>query len=393
MNKMSETGTKGRLDRTRTVFGVYGYARETEPLQPWLTVREVAAGMLRAGWDVDLVTDLDAGSSLEGMRVHRVRSLRPTNAREMSALLRSLRPDRVIVLSTPLNLSTAGWYPAVDCDLYAFLSYPFYTRAELFRALPHIRHGDMKTYGRHTLVPRSLWGGTLRRYFRGVIGQSARTVNRVAEAAGGNLGRHIIHAGTDTAFWSPAGGTASRVPGPVRFLFVGSPKTIRGFRLLLHAFGRLYDTPAQLRILARGADAAELAEVHGLIDRYCGHNREHITVEGGWLERTDLRNEIRAASVVVLPFVLVPSELPVSVLECVACETPVVTTDIDGLPEAAGPAGLIVPHGSLAELEAALRSLAATPRILAELQRNCQAQRDAMWSWEAMAAAWRELLA
>jgi hypothetical protein len=159
----------------RTVFGIYGYAPESEPLQPWLTVREAAARMISAGWDVDVVTDLDAGSNLEGLRTHCVRSLRPSNAAEISALLRKLRPDRVIALSTPMNLSSAGWYRSVNCDLYAFLSYPFYTRAELFRALPHIQTQDIQTYGKHALVPQAIWAGTLRRYFRGVIGQSSRT--------------------------------------------------------------------------------------------------------------------------------------------------------------------------------------------------------------------------
>lgn len=376
----------------RIVFGIYGYTPESEPLQPWLTVRKVAAGMIRSGWDVDIVTDLDAGSSLEGVRTHCVRSLRPSNVDEVSALLRGLRPDRVVALSTPMNLSSASWYRSVDCDLYAFLSYPFYTHAELFRALPHIQLLDVKTYGKHALVPQALWAGTLRRYFRGVIGQSSRTVSRVADASGGDIGRHVIHAGTDTAFWSPAGGSESVSSGPVRYLFVGSPKAIRGFRLLVRAFGRLHDTNAELRILARGADEAELVYIRSLLDRYCGHNRDRISVEGGWLEREGLRDEIRAASAVALPFVLVPSELPVSVLECIACGTPVITTDIDGLPEAAGKAGLIVRHGSIAELEVALRSLATDPEKLAELKRHCLAQRESMWSWDVMGEAWRKLL-
>lgn len=376
----------------RIVFGVYGYSEASEPLQPWLTVREVASCLVQAGHDVHVITDIDEGTSLDGLQMHCVRTLRPSNAAEVSSLLTSLSPDKVVVLSTPMNLSGKSWYKDVTCNLYAFLSYPFYTRAELLRALPHLERHDMITYGKHALVPRSIWAGTLRRYFRGVIGQSQRTVERVANAAGGAVERHVIRAGTDADFWSPAQSVLADSKKCLRFLFVGSPKAIRGFHLLVEAFGRLDKDNVELRILARGANDDDMGVINNLLDRYCRGNRMRISVEGGWVDRAALRDEIRMADIVVLPFVLVPSELPVSILESIACGTPVISTDIDGLPEAAGKAGIIVRPGSVPALLDAMNEIAATPGIMSGMRQQCQYERGHMQSWGAMSAAWQQLL-
>lgn len=376
----------------RIVFGIYGYSEATEPLQPWLTVREAANCLMQAGHEVHIISDIDEGTSLDGLQLHCIRTLRPSNAAEVSRLLTSIAPDKVVALSTPMNLSGGSWYKDVTCDLYAFLSYPFYTRAELFRALPQLERNDIVTYGKHALVPRHIWSGTLRRYFRGVIGQSQRTVGRVADAAGGKVERHVIHAGTDTGFWSPSQSVPVASNRAFRFLFVGSPKVIRGFRLLIEAFGSLDFDNAELRILARGAADKDMEIINALLDRYCKGCRQRVTVEGGWIDREALREEIRLADMVVLPFVLVPSELPVSVLECVACGTPVITTDIDGLPEAVGDAGMIVRSGSMRALLAAMNEMVATPQKLSVMRQQCQYEHGQMQSWNEMGAAWRQLL-
>jgi glycosyltransferase involved in cell wall biosynthesis len=373
----------------RIVFGVYGYSGASERLQPWLTLREVAAHLMGHGDEVHVITDTAEGGTLDGLRIHTVRSLRPSNAAEMGRVIGRIRPDKMVVLSTPMNLSGDGWYGAAGCELYAFLSYPFYTRSELLRAMPHIRRHDVVTYGKHALVPGRFWATTLRRHFRGLIGQSARTVGRVADAVGGDLERHVIRAGIDRTFWSPSGQEAARTGTSPVFLYLGSPKAIRGFDVLVSAFGRMKSVNACLRILARGAEDDDLRHVDALLARHCAGKRKRITVVGGWMDREALRAEIRAAHVVVLPFVLVPSELPVSVMECVACGTPVITTDIDGLPEAIGGAGMITGAGSIDGLAQAMDTLSGSPEALAGIRRECATEAGRMQSWQAMGERWR----
>lgn len=376
----------------KVVFCVYGYGPDVERLQPWLTVHKVAATLLASGWEVHLVTDVNRRPSLAGMQHHHVRTMRPSNAREVRAVLDAIAPDRVVVLATPLNLMFPGWYRFVKCRLTAFLSYPFYTHAELARALPHLRRADFVTYGRHALVPKFLWTRTLRKYYSAVIAQSNKTAERVAQAAGPAVAAHVLRAGVDLDFWASAGAGAPRARSAVRFLYAGSPKAIRGFDLLLDAFVRLGSRDAELRILARGCTDAEVNDLRCRIDSRLGQLRDRVEIIGGWMERERYREELRAADVAVLPFVLVPSELPVSVIECIACGTPVIATDIDGLPEAVGNAGVIVRSGSVEALSAAMRHLAADPDRIRQLRAHCIDSRKNMLDWNSVGREWLRVL-
>jgi len=95
---------------------------------------------------------------------------------------------------------------------------------------------------------------------------------------------------------------------------------------------------------------------------------------------------------VVLPFVLVPSELPVSVLEVIACGTPAIVSDIDGLPASVGEAGIVVPQANARRLAAEMLALATLPERQAALRRACLRQRDNYQSWDATAERWAAAL-
>jgi len=376
----------------RVMFCVYGYSPDVERLQPWLTVHQVASVLIASGWEVHLLTDVDKPPTLAGMQHHYVRTMRPSNAAAVRAVLDAVAPDRVIVLTTPLNLMFSGWYKFVRCELIAFLTYPFYTHAELARALPHLRREDFIAYGRHALVPKLLWARTLRKYYSAVIAQSHRTAARVANAAGPMIKAHGLRAGLDLDFWTPAKTGAARARSVVRFLYVGSAKAIRGFNVLLDAFRRLGNHDVELRILARGSDPAEVSELRRRIDARVGGKRDRVEIIGGWMDRERYREELRAADVAVLPFVLVPSELPVSVIECIACGTPVIATDIDGLPDAVGDAGIIVRSGSAAALAAAMRDLATDPARIERLRIRCIEARKGMLDWPGAGLEWLRVL-
>jgi glycosyltransferase involved in cell wall biosynthesis len=120
--------------------------------------------------------------------------------------------------------------------------------------------------------------------------------------------------------------------------------------------------------------------------------RERVEIIGGWMDRKRYRDELRAADVVVLPFVLVPSELPVSVIECIACGTPVIATDIDGLPDAVGTAGVIVRSGSAAALAVAMRDLALDPVRIEQLHMRCIEARKDMLDWPGVGREWLRVL-
>jgi glycosyltransferase involved in cell wall biosynthesis len=146
----------------------------------------------------------------------------------------------------------------------------------------------------------------------------------------------------------------------------------------------------RLRVLARGLDGAGETELkkglesRGLADR--------VGVIGGWQTAEQLKAEIQSALAVVLPFVLVPSEVPVSVLEVIARGTPAIVTDIDGLPESVGDAGVVVPPGDGDRLAAAMLELASQPEKVALLRQACLRRRETFHDWDAVAERWAAVL-
>jgi len=373
----------------RIAFFIYDFVPAKLPLQPWLTVLRVAEYLHGQGHDVHVVTDARDAGDLEGMTVHRVASLRGSNSGEVDAVIRDIGPDRCVVLITPLNLVTSAWYRSLgEIGAYAFASYTFYTAAEIVRALRRVEPGVVRSYARHLLVPRILWAGSLARHFRGVICQSQTSRDRLADLTRNALAVHAIMPGIDRQLWSPPAGRDAGDGGD--FLYVGAATRIRGFHVALDAMAMLGDPGIRLRVLARGSGGGELAaiqkqvELRGLGDR--------VSVAGGWLEQPDLVREIRAAKAVLLPFVLVPSELPVSVMEAIACGTPVIASDIDGLPSTVGDAGLLVRQGDAADLARAIGLLHGDGAERERRRDACVAQAQRMPSWDRMCEQWETVL-
>jgi glycosyltransferase involved in cell wall biosynthesis len=291
-----------------------------------------------------------------------------------------------VISVTPLSLVTSPWLAGIKfVRSYAYLSYPFYNFTELFKAFFYLNNRDKWSYGRHLLVPEFVWKRLLSKVFQGVIAQSIRTGNRVSRKDNKRIRVHPILPGIDKNIWFPDS-RKHRVSEETIFLYTGSPKRIRGFNLILDAFSMLSREKIKLRILARGADQSEVEKIklrlkqRGLL--------RHTQVIGGWMSPGQLRQHISNADAVLLPFILVPSELPVTVMEVIACGTPPIVSDIDGLPEAVGDCGMVVPQADAKQLAKAIVKFHKDSRIGEQFRSHCLERYNSMDSWEDTAKKW-----
>jgi glycosyltransferase involved in cell wall biosynthesis len=157
---------------------------------------------------------------------------------------------------------------------------------------------------------------------------------------------------------------------------------IKDQALLLEAFSRALSTAPELRlwIVGDGPLRAELERLAGQLGIL-----PFVSFLG---ERSDVGSWLRAADVFVLSS---RSEgLPVSVIEAMAAGTPMILTDVGGMPEmAALGGGVVVPSGNSAALAAAIVEMSRR----ADLHRLGEANRRAYQSHltlDAMANAyWR----
>lgn len=373
----------------RIVFCIYDFTAVKLPLQPWLTIVRVAEGLVRRGHEVHIVTDAPEPATPVGLVVHRAASLRGTHGAEIAALLATLAPQVLVYLPTPLNLVTTGWLDSVkNCRRIGFASYPFYNFTELARAWRRLPRADVNPYLRHLLIPAVSWHSAGRRRCESIIAQSQTTAARLRQAFGSRVVVHAIPPGIDLAEWPWHSGVDKG--GAVRLLYLGAATAIRGFDLALEALARLPNVDVVLRVLARGADAAALERIHAKIARLGIEAR--VMVVGGWIDRAQLVQEIHAADAVLQPFVLVPSELPVTAMEVIACGTPVIGSAIDGLPSTIGEAGAVARQGSAEALADVIAHFAREAGVRASWREGCARQRDAMLDWDSVAEQWEGVL-
>ena len=89
---------------------------------------------------------------------------------------------------------------------------------------------------------------------------------------------------------------------------------------------------------------------------------------------------------------MVPSELPVTIMEVISCGTPAVVTDIDGLAEAVGGAGIVIPHADSYSLADAILKIHQNKELFSNLKKACLDRRKKMLSWESVAKKWQTIL-
>src|SRR5262249_44339612 len=156
--------------------------------------------------------------------------------------------------------------------------------------------------------------------------------------------------------------TASDRP-PSRIVGVGRLVEKKGFPTLLRACGKLHARGVSFTcdVIGSGAQEALLQEMIGRL----GLDRV-VRLRGG-LPLEDVAEEVRRASVVVLPCVKAADgnvdALPTVLLEAMGSGVPVVSSAISGVPEIVvdGETGYLVPPGDEAALADAIERILRDP--------------------------------
>lgn len=360
-------------------------------LQPWLTVYQVALVLIENGYEVHVLTDCGQ-ETCDGIIFHQVRSLRGPNAHQIIKTIREISPDVIVISVTPLSMMTCTWYRKIEnIKKIAFFSYSPYTKKEIIKSLMLLSVKDIFEFAKHLIVPKNIFDKCLNLYFDASICQSLRTFERlhssILSTTNNTQHVHFIPPGIDKRIWKLK---EKKISCKTMFLYTGSLSKIRGFSILIDAFSSIQMKDCKLRVLARGADGNFLKDIVEEIDRR--GLGDSVSIRGGWIAIDDLKREIYQADMVVLPFVLVPSELPVTLMEAIACGTPVLVTDIDGLPSAIGEAGLVVPHVDIPGLSRNMEKFHGSLELKQKLNNACLTECNRMESWDSIGKKWIKVI-
>lgn len=330
------------------VFVANGFSKENMRLQPWRYVYELAKHKSKSS-DVIVITEGNTDSSeiVLGVRLKIIetRFLCVTKQSELCDLLLSLAPSELWWSTTQRSIAYYSLLSRIHCRKFAFITCPIYKWSELVRAtMSGVPFEQTKALWSQRMVPRLIFKTFLNgKIFEKIVVQSHNN-KKILQKAGVNGDKlHLLPVGIDEDDIKPVdqetikliSSSLNRKDGEFIFLYLGSLKPIRGFDSLIKSFPDVVrkNGNARLIVLARGASQEQCDQ---LLDGLNGTGAENnISIEAGWLTREQVWAYIELSDMVVLPFVLVPSDIPIAVLESLARNKPVIVSPVDGLPELA----------------------------------------------------------
>jgi glycosyltransferase involved in cell wall biosynthesis len=343
--------------------------------------------LVENGFHVHIITDRGSFRHSSGIQIHLVKSLRNRHATDILSIIDKIKADCVVTTVTPLSLVVNSWYANIKhVRKIAFFSYSFYTSPEIWKSMRYLSLRDKYEFGRQAIIPSSVSLKMLKKNFDCAICQSSRTKMRIENIIK-DFTIYKIDPGIDLEIWKFSN---KSYKDTTQFLYTGSPLKIRGFWNILKAFSNIESKDITLKILARGSKQFEIDK----IERYITSKKlcSRISVMGGWSDLNSLRNEIRTADLLLLPFVIVPSELPVTLMESIASGTPVLVSNIDGLPDAVGNAGVVTPHASVSSLRKTILEFHSDKSKRDSLHLACMKKREKMKTWKSVGKIWEKVL-
>ncbi len=390
-----------------------GLHEHNRRLQPWRYLHEVARQLMQRGHRATIISDgrgrSEDGECVDGVPVLRVESVRtPTWSGTAGVAASLLEVDPQVILwhagtTSFLHQRVPDWKRRRVVGIFTS---PIHSPRELLRPgairlCKAYRLSALHILG--TLAPKAL----LRRAMNGggltqVVVQTMATRTRLVEHGVEARRIEVIPPGVDDT-WNAARGAQTVEPraglgfdrDDIIVVYFGSPAPLRGLHTLVRAIGaaRQFEPSLKLLILSRRHRDQLLKEDAELRQLLARAERQHyVRLVTGFLGEQELVRTIAASDIAALPFEIIPSDAPLSLLEAQALGKPIVTTRLGCLPE-------LVAHGhhylaepaSVASLAQELRQAAADLRSKAgdfsQSPRPAPAR-----TWREMGLEWSNLI-
>ena len=377
------------------VFVANGFTKKNIRLQPWRYVYEIACSRAKNS-NVFVITEGSEEKSQEhwqkNLTVIETSYHSVKKQKKLKELILSLDPCELWWSTTPRTLAFYPLLSSIKCKTVAFMTCPLYSWTELFKSLfAKVPFHQTKALWQQRFAPRFMFRWMLNRSFIDKVFVQSEKNKNIIEAMGVYKYKiKLIPVGVDKEDMAPVDQELinqlvqrhTEIKGRCVYLYFGALRPIRGFDSLLDAFPEVIkkNPKAHLIVLARGASEQECEALKGKLEQ--NGLADNVSVVGGWLSRPEVWSYIDISDVAVLPFILVPSDIPIAVLEAMARGKPVVVSSVDGLPEMARGRGVIVDPLNKSEFSEQLYLLSIDDERRKILGQSAQTYMDTYPCWE-----------
>lgn len=350
----------------KLVFVCFDYKSSNLRKQPWRYVDELTR---KLDGDIQPVIVTDCESNVEGIRVQSVSTLTSLTgpSDELISTVQDENPDVVATVLGPSSFvrlrTLAG---IVDAPTIGIMTSPLYDLLELSQVgiREFYRHWSyLSAHLLGAISPTLLIKRHLEQFDR-IITMTRDTENTLGSIAG-NTHIETVPPGIDPFDVElPPASAVEKVRTELSpdedlvVLYFTSPLTLRGTDTLVRAFTEVQEMiDAKLIILSRQDGGGLNAEEDLLLDLASELGiADNISIIPRNLSPVGVKTYLRASDVVALPYKIVISGVPISILEAMAMGRPVVTTSTDGLPELVSDRDQLAPPNQVRELAATIQS-------------------------------------
>lgn len=172
--------------------------------------------------------------------------------------------------------------------------------------------------------------------------------------------------------------------------YFGSPCTMRGTDTLVRSLAQTAGKINRVRlvVLSRGelneplhlSHLPETIYLKNLAKKLGVSNR--LTIISGTLRKETLWKYLQVSDVIALPFKILFSESPLSILEAMRFGKVVITTDVGTLPEMVGKGGIVIQPNDSVGLATTVSFLIEHPQEVSRLGKNAQDLASKFVTWE-----------
>lgn len=329
----------------------FDFKNENLKRQPWKYIYKISKGLVVRGMDLVVVTDTYT-TSIDNIKIQRVKKLSSIfgETKEVLEILKEENPDIVVMLLGMTSFLRLNF--KIDKPVIGILTSPIHSLREVLNVggrefLYHFNHIFLHLIG--ALIPRFLIRRRINQ-FNCIVVLSEENKKRL-ERFGVNTEILVIPPGIDEFYLElPDNNQVEKLKNKINpenaplIMYFTSPLTLRGTDALIKAFAKVRRSiPCKLLILSR-LEHEELVKEENLLKEIAIKEgvANSIRIISEYLTPEEVRAYLSIADIICLPFKIVISDVPISILEAVALGKPVVSTNIGCIPELLNGRGLVV---------------------------------------------------
>jgi len=369
----------------------FDFKKENLKKQPWRYIFEICKDLDKQGIEVTLITNIE--ESIEGFNIKYVKQLRSIfgESKELLNVLKEENPDVIISLIGVIDLARKTKLNKLNKPIIGILTSPIYSLKEIVRIgisefLRHFNHIIIHLIG--ALTPTFLIK-KYANYFDCIVVLSRSNKKRLKKI-GVNTKILVLPAGIDKFYLEPPNkqqvDMLRKKLNPENLpviMYYTSPLTLRGTDILIKAFAKVRKLrPYKLIILSRPEYETKkeekllikIAEKEGVVDS--------INIISKYLNPKEIREHLAVAQIICLPFKIIISDNPISILEAMALGKPVISTNVGCIPELLDNRGLIIQPNNVTELENAIMMLLNNKEMMENLGKKSKEYMQTYPCWD-----------